>query len=207
MSLEGGSLRLGSGAASTLCALSALLVVGCSFVSAPTAPPTFTPTRATPTLTFHVPVDPMPAPFQPHGATQQATVIYITDGDTIHVEIDGQEFRVRYIGIDAPEIAHDGNPGERLGPEATQANAQLVEGKTVILEKDTSDTDQFGRLLRYVWLKPADPATRDWTMVDLELAAEGMADVKRYPPDTYWQGALQQAEDNAREQDLGIWSN
>ena len=181
-----------------------LLLVACqAVVPRRTFIPSPAPSFPGPSIIY----EPAPSPFQPHGATQQATVIYITDGDTIHVEIDGQEFRVRYIGIDAPEIAHNGNPGERLGPEATQANAQLVEGKTVILEKDTSDTDQFGRLLRYVWLKPADPATRDWTMVDLELAAEGLADVKRYPPDTYWQGYLQQAENNAKEQSLGIWSN
>ncbi|MEO8625928.1 MAG: thermonuclease family protein [Candidatus Limnocylindrales bacterium] len=143
---------------------------------------------------------------QPHGATQEATVVSIVDGDTIHVDIDGVEYRVRYIGIDAPEIAHDTNPGERLGPQATQANADLVEGERVILEKDTSDTDQFGRLLRYVWL-PTDGPFLQWTMVDLELAAEGMADVKRYPPDTYWQSLLQEAEDRAKASDLGIWAN
>ena len=143
--------------------------------------------------------------FKPHGQTQEATVTQIVDGDTIHVEIGGQEFRVRYIGIDAPEIAHDSNPGERLGPEATQANADLVQGKRVILEKDTSDTDQFGRLLRYVWL-PTGPGPLTWTLVDRELAAEGMADVKSYPPDTYWQDILQQAEDQAKADHLGIWS-
>ena len=131
---------------------------------------------------------------------------YIVDGDTIHVDIGGTEYRVRYIGMDAPEIAHDGNPAERLGPEATQANAHLVANQQVILETDTSDTDQFGRLLRYVWLPPT-TTNGTWLMVDEELAAEGMADVKRYPPDTYWQSVLQQAEDNAREAGLGIWSN
>lgn len=141
----------------------------------------------------------------PHGETQEATVTEIVDGDTIHVEIGGVEFRVRYIGIDAPEVAHDNNPGERLGQEASQANADLVEGATVILEKDVSDTDQFGRLLRYVWIPPDTDA--GWTMVNLQLAAEGMADVKSYPPDTYWQPNLAQAEDNAKEADLGIWAN
>jgi micrococcal nuclease len=140
---------------------------------------------------------------QPHGATQQATVTEIVDGDTIHVEIGGVEFRVRYIGIDAPEVAHDNNPGEPLGAEATQSNADLVEGATVILEKDVSDTDQFGRLLRYVWL--GGPGT--WQLVNGELAEQGLADVKSYPPDTRWQAILQQAEDDAKDADLGIWAN
>lgn len=155
------------------------------------------------------PIRPAPTPtpaisdLQPRGATQQATVTAIVDGDTIHVEIGEQEYRVRYIGIDAPEVAHDNNPGEPLGAEATQANATLVDGQLVILEKDVSDTDQFGRLLRYVWT--GGPGA--WHLVNEELAAQGLADVKRYPPDTYWQDALEQAEDVAREADLGIWAN
>jgi micrococcal nuclease len=141
---------------------------------------------------------------QPHGETQEATVTEIVDGDTIHVEIGGVEYRVRYIGIDAPEVAHDDNPGEWLGAEATQANAALVDGQLVILEKDVSDTDQFGRLLRYVWLPPETGA--DWTMVELELVHTGFADAKTYPPDTARQADLQAAEDAARDAGLGIWS-
>ncbi len=189
-------------AAGLVGAIGAALLVACQAIVVPTPTPTTAPT---PTLTFAPPFDPTPPPFQPHGATQEATVTDIVDGDTIHVQIGGQEFRVRYIGIDAPEIAHDTNPGEPLGPEATQANADLVEGERVILEKDTSDTDQFGRLLRYVWLYSTDTLPW-WKMVNLELAQEGMADVKRYPPDMYWQDALQQAESNARAAGLGIWS-
>lgn len=170
----------------------ALLLAACQASVVPTPTPPGTPTATAPD-------------FAPHGATQEATVTNIVDGDTIHVEIGGQEYRVRYIGIDAPEIAHDNDPGERLGPQATQANADLVAGERVVLEKDTSDTDQFGRLLRYVWLHSTDTLPW-WTMVNLELAQEGMADVKRYPPDMYWQDALQQAESNARAAGLGIWS-
>jgi micrococcal nuclease len=143
---------------------------------------------------------------QPHGATEQATVTDIVDGDTIHVEIGGVEYRVRYIGIDAPEVAHDNNPGEWLGGEATQANANLVGGALVILEKDMSDTDQFGRLLRYVWLPPATDMT-DWTLVQLELVHAGMADAKTYPPDTYWQLNLRAAEASARDDHLGMWGS
>lgn len=170
-------------------AVSALLLAGC---------------HLGPTPTNTVPIE---SPLlSPKGETQRATVTEISDGDTIHVLIDGQEFRVRYIGIDAPELAHDNNPGEPLGTNATQANADLVEGEIVILEKDVSDTDQFGRLLRYVWLHSAGDSTV-WTMVNRELAVQGMADVKGYPPDTFWQGYLQQAEDEANAADRGIWAN
>ena len=184
-----GSSRLGWAAS----ALAAVAVIACQPPVAPTATPNATP-NAAPTL---------PTGIEPQGATQQATVTDVVDGDTIHVEIDGQEFRVRYIGLDAPEIAHDTNPGEPFGVEATQANAALVDGQLVILEKDVSDTDQFGRLLRYVWL--GGPGT--WLLVNAELAYEGMADVKAYPPDTARQAELQSAEDAAMSADLGIWAN
>ena len=189
MSKGRGSSPLGWGLAS------ALVLSGCQVALPPT--PTPTPTNT-------VPIE-SPA-LSPKGETQTALVTDITDGDTIHVVIDGQEFRVRYIGIDAPEIAHDNNPGEPLGQEASQANADLVEGRLVILEKDVSDTDQFGRLLRYVWIHSDGPFMQ-WTMVELELAREGLAEVKRYPPDLYWQDVLDSVEASAKDQDLGIWAN
>ena len=52
---------------------------------------------------------------------------------------------MRYIGIDTPEM------GEAFGLEAWQANRELVEGKVVYLERDVSETDKYGRLLRYVY--------------------------------------------------------
>jgi micrococcal nuclease len=69
-----------------------------------------------------------------------ATVTYIVDGDTIDVSIGGTTYRVRYIGIDTPER------GDYFFSEATEANRVLVEGQQVILVKDVSETDRYGRL-------------------------------------------------------------
>ena len=80
----------------------------------------------------------------------EATVVRVIDGDTIEVEIDGTSYRVRYIGIDTPETVHPQKPVECFGKEASEKNRELVEGKRVRLEKDVSDTDKYGRLLRYV---------------------------------------------------------
>ena len=99
-------------------------------------------------------------------------MISITDGDTIWVDILGEESRVRYIGIDTPEIGFDDRPAEPYAEEATTANAALVEAEVVVLETDVSETDDFGRLLRYVWLAPddtADSGTGTWRLVNLEL--------------------------------------
>lgn len=74
----------------------------------------------------------------------QITVRRVVDGDTIELST-GQ--RLRYIGIDTPETN-----GGCFSLEAKLANEQLVLNKPVRLEKDVSETDRYGRLLRYVWV-------------------------------------------------------
>ena len=82
----------------------------------------------------------------------EASVIRVIDGDTIEVAIDDRTFTVRYIGVDTPETVHPEKPVEWMGPEASAVNKELVEGKTVYLEKDVSETDKYDRLLRYIFL-------------------------------------------------------
>ncbi len=126
-------------------------------------------------------------PEVPPGTVQVTRVI---DGDTI--EIAGGE-RVRYIGIDTPELS----PEEPFAAEAKAANRELVEGKMIRLEMDTSEADRYGRLLRYVWV--------DDLMINLELVRRGLAEAKEYPPDTRYQGLLEAAEIEARLAGRGMW--
>jgi micrococcal nuclease len=128
-----------------------------------------------------------------------ATVLEVTDGDTIRVSIDGTEYPVRYIGIDTPEVHSE---SEWMGREAADANAALVAGAEVVLEKDVSETDQFGRLLRYVWVE----RDGDWLLVNLELLRLGYAVVSTYPPDVKYVDALYlAAQDEAQVSALGVW--
>jgi micrococcal nuclease len=127
-----------------------------------------------------------------------ARVVYVVDGDTIDVEIGGQEYRVRYIGIDAPETVKPKTPVEWMGPEASAANKALVAGKIVFLEKDVSNVDKYGRLLRYVYLA-------DGTCVNGELVRQGYAQAITYPPDVKHQGRLRVLEREARQASLGLW--
>ncbi len=121
-----------------------------------------------------------------------AEVIKVIDGDTIIIE---GGYRVRYIGIDTPEIY----PGlEAFGMEAREANRKLVEGKEVRLERDVSETDKYGRLLRYVYV--------DDIFVNAELVRQGLAQVKAYPPDTKYQEYLEELETQARQASRGIWA-
>ncbi len=126
----------------------------------------------------------------------------MVDGDTIRVSLRGQTVTVRYIGMDTPETVAPGQPVARFGAEATAANKSLVEGKTVQLEKDVSETDSFGRLLRYVYVT-------DFTgerMVNAELVRLGFARVATYPPDVKHQGVFVELERQARAADAGLWA-
>lgn len=133
-----------------------------------------------------LPIILLPACPQPPAAAQ---VLRIIDGDTIVIE--GGHY-VRYIGIDAPE------KDESYYSEAKEANRKLVQGKNVRLEKDTSDKDKYGRLLRYVY--------NDDVFVNAEIIKQGYAYAKAYPPDTKYQAYLQAMESAARENRAGMWA-
>jgi len=143
------------------------------------------------------------APPTPPASGEQALVVDVIDGDTIRIERDdGTVERVRYIGIDTPEIGHA--PGERdepFGREAAQANAQLVADRSVLLERDVSDRDRYERLLRYVWVE----LPEGWLMVNGELAARGLAEVRAYAPDTRHHDWLSQLHDEAVAAGLGMY--
>jgi micrococcal nuclease len=125
---------------------------------------------------------------------QTGKVTKITDGDTIHVEIDGTDYKVRYIGVNAPE---DTTQVQEFGPQATEANRKLVEGQTVTLVKDVSETDQYGRLLRYV--------LTGGTFVNLDLVRQGYARIMTMPPDVACSDVFLDAERQAHSRNLGLW--
>ncbi len=105
---------------------------------------------------------------------------------------------MRYIGIDTPETVDPRRPVECFGREASERNAQLVEGRSVGLERDVSETDQFGRLLRYVWV--------DGKMVNALLVEEGYATATVFPPDVRYAELFAALEAQAREAGRGLWS-
>jgi len=118
-----------------------------------------------------------------------ALVTRIIDGDTIDVEMNGVRYRVRYIGMNTPE------KDQPCYQEATDANAALLSGKTVTLVKDTSETDVYGRLLRYVYVGDL--------FVNAELVKEGWAENDVYPPDTKYEDTFHPLELQARAANIG----
>lgn len=101
---------------------------------------------------------------------EQAVVTNVIDGDTIDVSIDGVGYRVRYIGINTPER------DETCYQPAVDANRVLVEGQTVTLVRDQTNTDRFGRLLRHIYVGDI--------FVDATLINQGFAEAVSYPPNT-----------------------
>jgi micrococcal nuclease len=113
----------------------------------------------------------------------------VIDGDTIDVMLDGEVLRVRYVGVNTPER------DETCYSEAVEANRALVENQTVRLVKDVSETDRYGRLLRYVYVGD--------TFVNQQLVAEGFAEVVLYEPDERYYEDFLRFESNAARNDLG----
>jgi len=132
------------------------------------------------------------------GEMVEARIVRVVDGDTIEVEIGGREYTVRYIGINTPETKAPNRPVEPYGPEASAANEALVAGKVVYLAKDVSETDRYGRLLRYVWV--------DGIMVNEELVRRGYARASTYPPDVKNAERFLALEREAREAGRGLWA-
>jgi len=162
--------------------------------TAPTPLPTAThaPTGtviSTPTPTPIVSSAPTPTPSL---IVETAQVVEIVDGDTIDVQIGGRVFRVRYIGINTPEV------GQPCADEVTAKNVELVGGKTVTLVKDISETDKFDRLLRYVYVGDL--------FVNAELVRQGYANAATYPPDVAHADLFVQLEAEARAAGRGCWA-
>ena len=126
-------------------------------------------------------------------------MVDVVDGDTIKVAVGGRVYRLRYIGIDTPETKHPRIGRECYGAEAATANSKLVAGKVVELEKDVSETDRYGRLLRYVWLGDV--------LVNERLVRDGYAVSSTYPPDVKYQERFLAAQRSARDAGAGLWGS
>lgn len=128
------------------------------------------------------------------GDAEPVTVASITDGDTIRVSAEGStDTPVRLIGINSPES------GECYAEEAALALAALVPvGSSIGMTRDVSEVDDFGRLLRYLWL--------GGMSMNEEMVRRGVAISRRYPPDTAMAERLERAQADARESQLGLWA-
>lgn len=134
-------------------------------------------------------------------AKGNATVVAITDGDTLRVRISGVEERVRLIGIDTPETHGRGGLRECFGAEATERLKKLVPpGTSVRLERDAEARDRYERLLAYLYRADDD------LFVNLAMARDGYAAALTIPPNVTHADAFRDAVAEAREAGRGLWS-
>jgi len=124
-------------------------------------------------------------------------VIHVDDGDT--VALDGKPTqRVRYLGIDTPEIDHHRHTAEPFAREALALNRQLVLNRKVRLEFDKERSDRYGRWLAYVF-------TENGTFVNREILLQGLGFCLFKPPNTRHEAALLEAQRSAMKAGRGLW--
>jgi micrococcal nuclease len=129
-----------------------------------------------------------------------ATVTEVDDGDTIEVDLGGQEETIRMLGIDTPETHHPTQPVECFGAEATARTEELLpEGTRVRLVRDVEARDRFGRLLAYVY------RAEDDLFVNLDLAEHGFAAALDIAPNGAHATELGGAVSRARAAGIGLW--
>jgi micrococcal nuclease len=129
----------------------------------------------------------------------EGTVVRIVDGDTIHVRVGERVEKVRYIGVNTPEVHHPSKGEEPGGRAAAGVNRELVSGRRVRLELDAQPRDRYGRLLAYVWVEE--------TMVNAELVRRGYAQVMTVPPNVRHQPLFLKLQREAREAGRGLWGD
>jgi len=134
---------------------------------------------------------------EPAGKAVTVDVSRVVDGDTIEVELGGAEEDVRYIGIDTPETVKPDTPVQCFGPEASERNHELVEGRRVRLVFDSERRDVYGRLLAYVYVGDE--------FVNGELIEGGYARTLEIEPNTSRAEQLGRLEQEAAEAGRGLW--
>jgi micrococcal nuclease len=130
----------------------------------------------------------------PPAGSERATVTRIKDGDTVEIEmLSGDLETVRLIGINTPES------GECFSEDATVALAALLSDEVITMTTDVSDRDQYGRLLRYLWLDRG-------VFVNEIMVRGGFAQARDYPPDSLYAVEIAVAQGSAQEERIGIWA-
>jgi len=125
-------------------------------------------------------------------------LLEVVDGDTAWVDMEeGPHEKVRFIGVDTPEVGHDGDPDECFAWEAAEFTRWMLEGDRFWLTFDEECYDVYDRTLAYVH-------TRDGFLQLAQLDG-GYAEVMTVPPNDTFQADFEQAEQEAQTEGAGMW--
>ncbi len=126
-----------------------------------------------------------------------ARVERVTDGDSVIAVADNKtRLRIRLLGIDAPELPHDGKPGQPYAEEARDYLDHLIGGKTI--QVDAYGRDQYNRVLGVLWDEQLN--------INLVMVAMGYAEIYRGAPCLVQCRELVSAEAKARRDGVGMWA-
>lgn len=136
-------------------------------------------------------------------ASERIPVKYIktSDGDTARFEINGENVRVRFLGINTPEVAGEDKVEEPYGNEALEyTKNRLDNAKEFEIEYDENadKEDRFGRILAYIWV--------DGELFQEELVRKGYAKTYMMKSNYKYADELKSAERKAKEEKLGVWN-
>lgn len=143
---------------------------------------------------------------------EEAKVLRVVDGDTIEIDRGKGKEKVRFVLVNTPETLHPKKGVEFYGKEASNFTKSQLTGKTVYLQKDTSDTDRYGRLLRYIWIErpssdnPSNEEIKSKCFNAIFLAG-GYANLSTFPPDVKYVDLFRQIERQARDGNVGLWNH
>lgn len=129
-------------------------------------------------------------------------VLRVTDGDTIHINYNGKDEKVRFIGLDTPETKDPRKPIQCFGCEATAKMTELAENKNIRLEFDKTqgERDKYGRLLAFVY-------NEDSKNLAYEMIRQGYGNEYTYNSNPYkYQNEFKEAARKAREENKGLWA-
>ena len=141
---------------------------------------------------------PPPAASPVASGSVAAVVTSDVDGDTVHARVDGRDEKVRFIGVDTPEVDWYGHQGECFGPAAALYTRHRLVGRAVRLAFDVRLRDVYGRLLAYVYVGSE--------LFNLTLVELGYATNDPVPPDVRMKDAFASAEAAAKARGAGLWS-
>ena len=151
--------------------------------------------------------DALPATPAPCAPPALVIVSRALDGDTVDVQrvADSAELRVRLIGVNSPEISHDGMPAECHSGESARFTEQLI-GRPVWLTYDADCQDDFGRELAYVWVGSSIGAEASSDLWNRQLLRRGLARTLTIRPNDAFAPTFSSDEAAAEVAGAGLWS-
>ncbi|MFV0479448.1 MAG: thermonuclease family protein [Anaerorhabdus sp.] len=136
----------------------------------------------------------------PTSSIENITLSRCVDGDTAIFSLDGSEVKVRFLAIDAPEVGKDGNVSDPYGDEAAQYTCDALQrADSITFEYEEDKYDNYDRLLAWVFI--------DDSLLQEQLIQEGLVKVAYLYDDYKYTNVLEVAQDIAKSNQIGLWSN